>query len=119
MQISCQTILTIFCTNKLNLRLVKILQYLSSFSLFIYYKSNKLNIVFDALSRLQSNVLLFEKIKILKLLYDYFIQLYKSDLAIRISEILLKQTLIYYITLIEITNNLKYRLKTIYVNDHY
>lgn len=90
MQISCITTLTIFYIDKFNLRFVRISQYLSSFNLFIRYKSNKSNIILDTLFRLQLNMLLFEKINVLKLLYDYSIELYKSDLAIKVSKILSK-----------------------------
>jgi len=118
-QILRQTTLIIFSINKLNLRLVKISQYLFSFSLSIHYKSRKFNVILDILFRLQLDVLLFKKLDILKLLYSYLIDLYKSDVATRAIVILLKQTLIYYIILIEITNKLKQRLKIIYVNNYY
>lgn len=118
-QISRQIMLIKFCINKLNLRFVRVLQYLSSFNLFIYYKSSKLNIILDALSRLQFDAQLFEKIEILELLYNYSIQLYKSDLAIKALKILSKQISIYYIILIEIANKLKQRLKIVYIDNYY
>ena len=52
MQIARQIILFISFIDKLNLRLIKISQYLSNFNLIIRYKINKSNIVFNALFRL-------------------------------------------------------------------
>lgn len=101
------------------MRLVRISQYLSSLSLFIYYKFEKLNIILDILSKLQLDILLSKKLDILKVLYNYFINLYKSNIAIKVVEILLNQILVYYIILVEITNNLKQRLKIVYVNNYY
>ena len=52
MQIVYQITLFISFIDKLNLRLMRISQYLSNFNLIIYRKINKSNVVFDALFRL-------------------------------------------------------------------
>ena len=52
MQIARQITLFISFINKLNLRLIKISQYLSNFNLIIRYKTNKSNVVFNALFKL-------------------------------------------------------------------
>ena len=51
-EIAKQTSLTTFSTDKLNLRLIRISNYIHRFELNIRHKSEKLHIVFDALSRL-------------------------------------------------------------------
>lgn len=53
--ISRQTTLTISSTDKLNLRLIRASQYLSSFNIAVRHKSGKLNTVPNALSRLQGH----------------------------------------------------------------
>ena len=40
--------------NKLNLRLIRVSQYLFNFKLLIRYKINKINVVLNALSRLKN-----------------------------------------------------------------
>ena len=47
-----QTILSTFFTNKLNLRLVRVFDYIQRFDLIIRHKSEKLHVVLDALFRL-------------------------------------------------------------------
>jgi hypothetical protein len=49
-----QTFLTFSNTNKLNLRLMKVFQYLSNLSIEIRVKSGRFHVIFDALSRLFS-----------------------------------------------------------------
>ena len=57
--------------NKFNLRLMRAFQYLSIFNLFVRYKINKINVVFNALSRLSRNFITITKddSRILKVLY--------------------------------------------------
>ena len=55
LSIAKQTTLFIFSTDKLNLRLVRVSNYIQRFNLIIKHKSEKLHIVFDALSRLSSS----------------------------------------------------------------
>lgn len=78
-----QITLTIFDTNKLNLRLVRVSQYLFNFNVIIRHKFNKLNVILDALSRLfdklftQVNV--NDKTNILNVLYEHSIYLSKHE----------------------------------------
>ena len=118
--ISRQTTLTTFSTNKLNLRLVRASQYLSGFNLFICHKIDKSNVILDALSKLQADVTFIEKIDVLKSLYDFSIELCEGDLTIRSVDSLSKQFVCYHIILIEMADELKERLKTIYnENSHW
>ena len=57
--------------DKFNLRLIRAFQYLFTFDLFIYHKTNKTNVVFDVLSRLSRNSITITKddSEILKVLY--------------------------------------------------
>ena len=57
---------------KFNLRLMRVSQYLSIFDFFIRHKTNKTNIVFNALSRLSKFFITITKddSKILKILYE-------------------------------------------------
>ena len=100
----------IFNTNKFNLRLIKALQYLFNFNITMKHKFNKLNIVLNTLSCLQANVVIIEKVEVLKLLYKSFIQFCNNDLITNISKLLL----IYYIILIKIIDDFKRRLKEAY-----
>ena len=79
-----QTTLITFNIDKLNFRLVRVSQYLSSFNIVIRHKSNKSNVIFDVLSKLfdklstQSNVI--DKIEILDVLYEYSVNLSNYEL---------------------------------------
>ena len=55
LSIAKQITLFIFSTDKFNLRLVRVSNYIQRFNLIIKHKSKKLHIVFDALSRLSSS----------------------------------------------------------------
>ena len=103
-----------FNTNKLNLRLVKASQYLFDFNIFVRHKIDKINIVFDALSRLQTNVVIIDKLSILKSLYDHFIDLLDVDFVTYTSNLS-----IYHIILIEMNDEFKQKLKQIYQIDEY
>jgi len=75
--------------------------------------------ILNVLLRLQVDVSSYKKLNILKLLYSYLINLCTNDVATRAIIILSKQTSIYHITLVEITNDLKQKLKIAYVKNHY
>ena len=118
--ISRQISLITFNIDKLNLRLVRVSQYLSNFNLIVKYKFDKFNIILDAFSRFQNNtnVSINEKIDILKALYNVFIEFCHENL-ITITSSLSKQS-IYYITLIKIINEFKQKLKHAYQkNSHW
>ena len=109
-----QTTFITFNTNKLNLRLVRTSQYLFDFNIFVRHKIDKINIVFDALSRLQTNVVIIDKLSILKSLYDHFIDLLDVDFVTYTSNLS-----IYHIILIEMNDEFKQKLKQIYQIDEY
>ena len=103
-----------FNTNKFNLRLVKASQYLFDFNIFVRHKIDKINIVFDALFRLQTNVFIIDKLSVLKSLYDHFIDLLNVDFITYISNLS-----IYHIILIEINDEFKQKFKQIFLIDKY
>lgn len=113
MSILRQTTLSISSINKLNLRLVRVFQYLSKFNLFIRYKVEKTNIVFDVLSRLQAkvDVTFTKKLEIFEFLYNISIDLCYKKAITRALSSLCEQVSCYYIILIEMSNNFKHRLK--------
>ena len=112
-----QTLLNTASTNKLNLRLVRASQYLSSFNLELRYKAGKSNIVPDALSRLlttQTNTNEYESI------LDALYGLPVAEAFRRPSTILdLNRPIIYYTTFIDIIDNFKLRLRQAYKANEY
>jgi len=94
-----QTKLLFNSTNKLNFCLVYILIYLLQFRLNIYYKLKKQYIVLNILSRLLFNIDIIKRITN----FDF-------DTNKRILNI-------YYIILVNISNNFKTKLKQIYKNN--
>ena len=70
--ISRQINFIISSINKLNLRLIRVSQYLSMFDLFMRHKAGKINVVSDALSRLSGNSVTITKddSRVLKALYE-------------------------------------------------
>ena len=120
MLISRQINFITFSMNKLNLRLMKTLQYLFNFNLIIKYKSSKFNIISDTLFKLQKFIIKTkDKIEVLKLFYDIFIELchkniINAETSCAISKYifsLLKQFFVYHIILIKMTNDFKQKLK--------
>ena len=107
-----QIIFNISNTDKLNLRLIQVSQYLLSFNIILRHKFEKSNIVFDVLSRLQdsTNILIHEKKKILKTLYDTTIQLSKKEILI--SKTLKRMSL--HVTLIRLSNEFKKTQKNLH-----
>ena len=112
-----------FNTNKLNLKLIRIFQYLSNFNLAVKHKSEKFNIIFDVLSKLSDTNIIIEtndRIKILKTFYKTFIDVCHDDLFVIITIFSLsKQTFVYYIILIKMTDDFKQKLKQVYIKNHY
>ena len=128
MSISRQINFITFSTNKLNLRLMKVSQYLFSFNLIIKYKSSKFNIISNALFRLQRFTIKTEnKIEILKSFYNTFIELcHENVIDVEVSCAISKYTFsiseqffAYHIILIKMTNDFKQKLKQMYIENHY
>ena len=111
--ISRQIIFIIFSSDKLNLRLVKVSQYLFDFNLFIKHKVDKINVVSDALSRLQTNVFIIEKIDVLKFLYEHALESSSIDLIVETS------LFYHHVTFVKMSNDFKRRLKQVYLNDEH
>lgn len=110
--ISRQTTLTTSSTDKLNLRLVRASQYLSGFNLSIRHKAGKSNIVPDALSRLQADVSITDKLGVLESLYGHPIALLDADYAADTPS-----APVYHVTLVEMADDFKTRLKQAYLDD--
>ena len=112
--ISRQTSLSTSSTNKLNLRLVRASQYLSSFNLSIRHKSGASNMVPDALSRLQAQTDMpaAEKADILNCLYGVTVPLNGAE-----RNALLPEVFSYHATLMEMSNAFKQRLIEAYTKD--
>ena len=113
--ISRQTTLTTSSTDKLNLRLVRASQYLSSFDLSVRHKTGKSNVVPDALSRLPSNSSVSGSPKsqegILDVLYGHAVEILEPDPGNTDTEV------IYHITLVEMSDDFKSRLRKAYKED--
>ena len=111
--ISRQIIFIIFSSDKLNLRLIRVSQYLFDFNLFIRHKVDKINVVSNALSRLQTNVFIIEKVDVLKFFYEYALKSSSIDLIV--------ETFLFYyhVTFVKMSNDFKRRLKQIYLNDEH
>ena len=116
-----QTTLVTFNTNKLNLRLIRASQYLFNFNIVIRHKTDKVNIVSNALFRLsekrsaQSNF--NDKTDVLNVLYDHFVKLADHELCTVTIQNLLVIT--YHVTLIEMFDDFKNRLKLAYEKNKY
>ena len=113
--ISRQTNLTTSSIDKLNLRLVRASQYLSSFDLLLRYKAGKSNTVPDALSRLQAKApAVTEATGVLDVLYGCPVNLYDSKLLECLPDI---PRSAFHITFIEISDDFKSRLCLAYTDD--
>ena len=86
--------------------MIKVSQYLFDFNFLIRHKIDKFNIILDTLFKFQVDVFITNKLNILELLYDHSIKLRETNYVTNTSTIS-----IYYVTLIEIVNEFKVRLK--------
>ena len=111
--ISRQTTLITFNSDKLNLRLVRISQYLFDFNLSIKHKVDKINVMSNALFKLQVDVFIIDKIDVLESLYEHALKFTQANLILKIS------LYFHHVTLIEMSNDFKIRLKQAYQNDEH
>ena len=112
-----------FSINKLNLKFIKTSQYFSDFNLIVKHKSEKFNIISDILFKLlKTNIIIRtdDWIKVLKTFYETFIDVCHDNLHIMtIIFLLSKQTFVYYIILMKMTNYFKQKLKQAYIENRY
>ncbi len=110
-----QTTLTTSSIDKLNLRLVRASQYLSGFNLSVRHKSGKSNVVPDALSRLPAHTKLSagDNEGILDVLYGHA----HVETLDRVSPLPDIVEVAYHITLVEMSDDFKVRLRNAYVAD--
>ena len=105
--------------DKLNLRLMRAFQYLSMFDLFIRHKTNKANIVFDALSRLSENLIIITKDDsgVLKALYEQVVKIINDFSFKKEKSFLEKLFIIYHIILMKMFDDFKSRLLFEYIKN--
>lgn len=112
--ISKQTTLTTSSTDKLNLRLVRASQYLSSFNITIRHKAGKSNVVPDALSRLPgSEQMPKDQEGVLDVLYGHA-PTEELDKVPSLPDLVEDA---YHITLVEMSDDFKTRLRYAYEHD--
>ena len=112
--ISRQTTLTTSSTDKLNLRLVRASQYLSSFNIALRHKAGKSNVVPDALSRLPAHIPQMDDVNkegILDILYGHPVKVANEELDGIPTQVT------YHVTLVEMSDDFKQRLKRAYAED--
>ena len=112
-----QIILIILFIDKLNLRLIRVSQYLFNFNIFLRHKTNKTNIIFNILFRLPTHTSQMNDVnkkEILNILYGHSIEIVNEKL----NDIFI--AMIYHIILIKMSNDFKQRLKKTYAeNKHW
>ena len=111
--ISRQIIFIIFNNDKLNLRFVRISQYLFDFNLFVKHKIDKTNVMSNVLFKLQIDVIIIDKIDVFESLYEHILKFTQTNLILK--------TFLYFhhVTLIEMSNDFKIRFKQTYQNDEH
>ena len=112
-----QTTLTTSFTNKLNLRLIRVSQYLSRFNILFRHKAEKANMIFNVLSKLK-NAQLNESNK-----KNIFENLYNNSVSLNELEkidSLFEQTITMYVdTLMKLSQNFKKKLVETYKKNKY
>ena len=112
-----QTTLAMSFTNKLNLRLICVFQYLSRFNISLRHKTEKVNMIFNVLSKLK-NVQLDENNK-----KNIFENLYNNSVLLnelKKIDSLFEQTITMYAnTLIKLSQNFKKKLVKTYEKNKY
>ena len=103
----------------MNLRFVRVSQYLFNFNIIIRHKFDKFNIMLDALSRLSNKTTIdvTNKIEILDILYEYLVKLTNEKFRTTIIQNL--STITYYVILMKIFDDFKNKLKIVYLTNEY
>ena len=99
---------------------MRVSQYLSIFDFFIRYKTNKANIIFNALSRLSRNFIIIIKdgSRVLKALYKQILKIIKNDFSFKKEKSFLEKSfIIYYITFIKMFDDFKSHLFFKYIKN--
>ena len=89
------------------------------FDLFIHYKTNKTNIVSDALSRLSGNFIIVTKddSRVLKVLYEQVVKIINDFSFKKEKSFPEKLSVIYYIILMKMFDDFKLRLLLEYIKN--
>ena len=90
------------------------------FDLFMRYKVDKTNVVFDALSRLSGNSIIITKddSEVLKTLYEQVLKIIKNDFSFEKEKTFSqKLSIIYYVTLVKMFDDFKLRLLLEYIKN--
>ena len=89
------------------------------FDLFMRYKINKTNVVFDALSRLSRNFIIITKdgSKVLKALYEQVLKIIKNFSLREEKSFSEKLSIIYYIIFVKMFDDFKSRLFFKYIKN--
>ena len=111
--ISRQITLITFNSDKLNLRLVRTSQYLSDFNLSVRHKIDKVNVMSNVLFKLQVDVIIIDKIDVFESLYEHILKLTQANLVLKTS------LYFHHVTLVEMSDDFKIRLKQAYQNDEH
>ena len=111
--INRQIIFTIFNNDKLNLRFVRISQYLFDFNLFVKHKINKTNVVSDVLFKLQIDVIIIDKIDVFELLYEHILKFTQVNMILKIF------LYFHHMMIVEMSDDFKIRLKQTYQDDEH
>ena len=97
---------------------MRVFQYLSMFDLFVRYKTNKANVVSDALSRLSKDLIIITKddSKILKVLYKRTLKI-KNFSFKKKKSFFEKLIITYYVILVKMFDDFKSRFFLKYIKN--
>ena len=95
-------------------------QYLSIFDLFVRYKTDKANVVFNALFRFSGNFVTITKDDsgILKALYEQVLKTIKNDFSFKKEKLFSEElSVIYHVTLVKMFDDFKSRFLFKYIKN--
>ena len=115
--ISKQTTLNIINTDKLNLRLIRVSQYLSVFNLELRHKTGKSNVVSNALSRLSQAFTIATLSDQSKGALDALYNEIENWSQTYLSKTSFEPVPVYHATLMKMSDDFKHRLRLGYVKD--